>query len=76
MAKPATCLIFLRLSFCILNFALIIKMTWYVGTLTLAGVILGTLTGLILKQLPVAVAIGAAAGAWLDAWLHNREQES
>ena len=35
---------------------------WYVGTLTLAGVTLGAIVGLVIEAIPIAVALGTAIG--------------
>jgi hypothetical protein len=45
------------------------------GTLTLGGVILGLLIGLVVQQIPLAVAVGLTIGVGLDSWNRKRHLE-
>jgi hypothetical protein len=47
---------------------------WYAGTLTLGAVIIGVVIGLIVSEVPLALAAAIGVGAGLEIWLHKRAE--
>jgi len=45
---------------------------WFAGTLTLGAVIIGAAIGIIISEIPMAIAAAMGIGAGLELWLHKR----
>jgi hypothetical protein len=45
---------------------------WFAGTLTLGAVIVGAVIGVIISEIPLAVAAAMSVGAGSEIWLQKR----